>query len=99
MKNKEDFSNLILSNIAELYNKFIETKIKIQFIRSGIEIERNQDLYEEQREKFYENHIKLSSLILFESDYQKKENDLLNFCVSINLEDQLWEAPSPNPFT
>ena len=29
----------------------------------------------------------------------RKENDLLNFCVSINLEDQQWEAPSPNPFT
>ena len=29
----------------------------------------------------------------------RKENDLLKFCVSINLEDQQWEAPSPNPFT
>jgi ankyrin repeat protein len=68
VKNKEDFSNLILTNIAELYSEFIETKIKIQFNKSGIEIERNQDLFEEQKEKFYENHGKLSNLILFKKE-------------------------------
>jgi ankyrin repeat protein len=73
VKNREDFSNLILTNIAELYNEFIETKIKIQFIRSGIEIERNQDLFEEQKEKFYENHEKLSNLILFKNKNKKED--------------------------
>ena len=34
VKNKEDFSNLILTNISELYNEFIESKIKIQFKRT-----------------------------------------------------------------
>jgi hypothetical protein len=59
-----------------LYNEFIESKIKIQFIKSGIEIERNQDLYEEQKEKFYSDLTKFSSSILFENDYQKLEKDL-----------------------
>jgi hypothetical protein len=76
VKNKEDFSHSILTNISELYNEFVESKIKIQFIRSGIEIERNQDLYEEQMEKFYENHIKLSSLIIFENKNKKLEKAL-----------------------
>ena len=38
----------------------------------------------------------------FDEETMKKsrnENNLLNFCVSINLEYQQWEAPSPNPFT
>jgi ankyrin repeat protein len=76
VKNKKDFSNLILTNIAVLYNEFIETKIKIQFNKSGIEIERNQDLYEEQKDKFFENHEKLSSSILFENKTKKLENSL-----------------------
>jgi ankyrin repeat protein len=75
VKNKENFSNLILNKIAQMYNEFIESKIKIHFIKSGIEIERNQDLFEEQKERFFKNHIKLSSSILFqlENDLTEKE--------------------------
>jgi len=42
VKNREDFSNLFLTNIAELYNEFIETKIKIQFERTNNNIEIEQ---------------------------------------------------------
>jgi ankyrin repeat protein len=74
VKNK-DFSNLILNNIAELYNEFIESKIKIQYKKSGIDIENDQELYDEQKEKFYKNHIQLSSSILFESSDKKEEEN------------------------
>jgi ankyrin repeat protein len=73
VKNQDDFSKLILENIAQLYIEFIENKIRIQFNKSGIEIERNQDLFEEQKEKFYENHIKLSNLILFKNKNKKED--------------------------
>jgi ankyrin repeat protein len=76
VKNKEDFSNLILKNIAVLYNEFIETKIKIQYKKIGIEIENDEELFEEQKEKFFKNHIKLSTLILFKNKNKKEENDL-----------------------
>jgi ankyrin repeat protein len=74
VKNKEEFSNLILTNIAELYNEFIESKIKIQYEeKSKIEIYIDQDRFEEEKEKFYKNHIKLSTLILFENKNKKDE--------------------------
>jgi truncated hemoglobin YjbI len=64
VKNKEDFSNLILTNIAELYNEFIESKIKIQYEeKSKIEIHIDQDRFEEEKDRFFENHEKLSNLI------------------------------------
>jgi ankyrin repeat protein len=76
VKNKDDFSKLILENIAELYNEFIKSKIKIQYKKIGIEIENDEELYEEQKEKIYENHIKLSSSILFETCDKKEEKAL-----------------------
>ncbi len=42
----EDFSNLILNNISEMYNDFVETKIKIQYKKISIEIENDEELYE-----------------------------------------------------
>jgi ankyrin repeat protein len=77
VENQEDFSNLILSNIAELYNEFIESKIKIQYEeKSKIEIQIDQDRFEEEKEKFYKNHINFSSSILFETFDKKIENTL-----------------------
>jgi ankyrin repeat protein len=78
VENKEDLSNLILTNIAELYrNEFIETKIKIQYEeKCKIEIHIDQDRFEEEKEKFYENHEKLSNLVLFENKTKKLEKDL-----------------------
>ena len=49
--------------MADLYNQFIESKIKIQYKKIGIQIENDEDLYEEQKEKFYKSHEKISSLI------------------------------------
>jgi ankyrin repeat protein len=77
VKNKEDFSNLILTNIAELYNEFIESKIKIQYEeKSKIEIHIDPDRFEEEKDRFFENHEKLSNLIFFENKNKKLENDL-----------------------
>jgi ankyrin repeat protein len=76
VENQEDFSNLILSNIAELYNEFIESKIKIQYKKIGIEIENDEELYEEQKEKIFNNHENLSNLILFETCDKKEEKSL-----------------------
>jgi ankyrin repeat protein len=76
VRNKEDFSRLILTNISVFYNEFIESKIKIQFKRTNnnIEIEQlskqiQQKLLEILKTEFYSDHTKLSSLILF------KQND------------------------
>jgi hypothetical protein len=78
VKNKENFTNLILTNIAEMYNEFIETKIKIQFKRTNNNIEIEQlskqfkKLLEILKTEFYSDHTKLSSLILFEQNNQNK---------------------------
>jgi hypothetical protein len=75
VKNEKEFSKLILTNIADLYNQFIESKIKIQYKKIGIKIENDEELFEEQKEKFYANHIKLSSSILFENKNKKLDDD------------------------
>jgi ankyrin repeat protein len=78
VKNKEDFSNLILTNIAELYNEFIESKIKIQFERTNNNIKIEQlskqfkKYFDESKKEFYSDHAKLSSLILFEENSKNK---------------------------
>jgi ankyrin repeat protein len=77
VKNKQDFSDLILTNIAELYTEFIQSKIRIQYEeKSKIEIDRDQDRFDEDKEKFYAQHIKLSSSILFESSNNKEDTNL-----------------------
>jgi ankyrin repeat protein len=75
-KNKQEFSQIILTNIADLYNQFIESKIKIQYKKIGIEIEKDEELFEKQKEIFYANHIKLSSSLLFENKNKKLDDDL-----------------------
>ena len=84
VKNKEDFSNLILNNIALLYNEFIESKIKIQFERTNNNIEIRQLSNEIQKivlefleTKFYSDHTKLSSLILFEQNNEETPSTFL----------------------
>jgi ankyrin repeat protein len=79
VKHKEEFSKLILTNIADLYNQFIESKIEIQFERTNNNIkiadlsDQFKEYFEDSKRKFYSDHIKLSSLILFE---QKNQNDI-----------------------
>jgi ankyrin repeat protein len=79
VKKREDFSNLILTNIAELYNEFIESKIKIHFERTNnnIKIEQlskqiQERLLEILKTEFYSDHTKLSSLIIFEQNNQNE---------------------------
>jgi ankyrin repeat protein len=84
VKNEEEFSKLILTNIADLYNQFIESKIEIQFERTNNNTKiaslsrKFKEYFEDSKQKFYSNHIKLSSLILFE---QNNQNDM---CLELN---------------
>ena len=77
-KNKQVFSNSILSNIGELYNEFIESKIIIQFETTNNNTKIAQlskqfkKYFEDSKEKFYSDHIKLSTFILFEQNDQNK---------------------------
>jgi hypothetical protein len=73
IRNKQvSTANIKISNLAELYNEFIETKIRIQYEEKlNFQIESDRDRFEDDKEKFYENHIKLSASILFEKN--KKE--------------------------
>jgi ankyrin repeat protein len=75
VKDEKEFSQIILTNIADLYNQFIESKIKIQYKKIGIEIENDEELFEKQKEIFYANHIKLSSSILFENKNKNLDDD------------------------
>jgi ankyrin repeat protein len=77
VKNNEDFSHLKLNNIAELYNEFIESKIRYQVERANnFKIEqlskKLKNYFEDTKEKFYSDHTKLSSLILFEENNQNE---------------------------
>jgi hypothetical protein len=78
VKNKEEFSNLFLNNIAELYNEFIESKIRIQFKRTNNNIEIEQlskqfkKYFEDSQKGFYSDHTKLSSFILLQQNNKDK---------------------------
>jgi ankyrin repeat protein len=82
-KNQENFSKSILTNIAELYNEFIESKIKIQFKRTNNNIEIDQlskqfkKYFHESKKEFYSDHTKLSTLIL--SEQNNKIENVLEF--------------------
>jgi ankyrin repeat protein len=93
VKNEEEFSKLILTNIADLYNQFIESKIEIQFERTNNNFKiaslsrKFKEYFEDSKQKFYSNHIKLSSLILFEQNNQKEIglelNEILEYGVIV----------------
>jgi ankyrin repeat protein len=84
VKDEKEFSQIILTNIADLYNQFIESKIEIQFERTNNNTKiaslsrKFKEYFEDSKQKFYSNHIKLSSLILFE---QNNQNDM---CLELN---------------
>ena len=80
LDSEKDFAKFELNNMADLYQKFIEKKIEIQFEeKNKIDIARDQDLFEEHRKNCYDDHIRLSSIVLFnqtESDIPcMKETD------------------------
>jgi ankyrin repeat protein len=76
VKDEKEFSQIILTNIADLYNQFIESKIEIRFERTNNNTkiadlsEEFKEYFEDSKRKFYSAHIKLSSLILFELNNQ-----------------------------
>jgi hypothetical protein len=79
VNDEKEFSQLILTNIADLYNQFIESKIEIQFERTNNNTkiaslsEQFKEYFEDSKRKFLSAHTKLSSLILFE---QNNQNDI-----------------------
>ena len=79
VKDEKEFSQRVLTNIADLYNQFIESKIEIQFERANDNVKINrlskklQKHLESDKINFYSDHIQLSSLILFE---QNNQNDI-----------------------
>jgi ankyrin repeat protein len=95
VKHEEEFSKLILTNIADLYNQFIESKIEIQFERTNNNVKiaslsrKFKEYFEDSKQKFYSNHIKLSSLILFKQNNQNdiglelNEQDILEYGVIV----------------
>jgi hypothetical protein len=63
--NYENASNVRINKIADLYHEFIEKKFDIQFEEKyKIDFARNKTLYEREKAKFYEEHIRLASSIL-----------------------------------
>jgi len=67
-KREDELSNLKIANIANLFNQFIETKIRIQYEEKNkrdVTIEKRQKM-EREKKMFYSDHIKLASSILFE---------------------------------
>jgi hypothetical protein len=65
VKKKQDFSNLILTNIAELYNVLIEIKIRIQFEKANnnTKIEQLSKQFKKYFEDTKENSFQTISLI------------------------------------
>ena len=70
----EQVLSIDISNIAELYNAFVESKIRIQYEeRLNFQIEKAPDRYKVEHEAFYEDHIKLSSSSLYANNYTNEE--------------------------
>ena len=72
--NKLNLANIEFNSIADLYHEFVEMKFNIQFEeKNNFEIARDEDFYEKEKKKFYEDHIQLSLMILF----KENESELL----------------------
>ena len=66
LDSKEDFSEIELSNIADLYEKFVEKKFNIQFEgKNQIDKNKNEELYKREETYFKVIHIYLSSILFF----------------------------------
>jgi ankyrin repeat protein len=69
-RNKSELSGsnkIEIANLGDLYSEFLEKKVRIQYEeKSKIEIDRDRDRFDEDKEKFYEQHTKLAVSLLFE---------------------------------
>jgi ankyrin repeat protein len=88
---EKDFSKIEITNIAELYHHFLESKIKIQIeekSQRGVTREKKEKL-DREKKMFYSDHIKLSSLILFENikeikqDLELSDEEILEYGVVV----------------
>ena len=82
-----------IKNIADMYHEFIEKKFNIQFEeKCKREIAIDQDDYEEKKEKYYGDHIKLSLLILSkikETSLNIEEKKIIKFGLIVNFENKI----------
>jgi len=94
-KKEEDFSKLEIANIADLYEHFLETKIRIQYEeKNGVKIEllpkKLKQFFDKAKDDFYSDHIKLSLKLLFkinlEETYEgEKLQELVDYGVIVDF--------------
>jgi ankyrin repeat protein len=70
---QKDFSTLEIANVAELYQHFLETKIRIKFeeksdVKIGQLPKKLRQLFELAKNDFFSDHSKLSYTLLFEQE-------------------------------
>ena len=66
-RKEDELSKLKIANIANLFNQFIETKVRIQHEeKNNSDMTRQLQKKEREKKMFYSEHIKLASSILFE---------------------------------
>jgi len=93
LESNEDFvENYSIGNIAHLYQKFIEKKIKIQIEeKDKIEIENNKKRIERDTKFFYSDHIKLSHKVIIEDinvDLDLSEEEITKYGLIVNFNDK-----------
>jgi hypothetical protein len=94
---EKDFSKLDIANIADLYNAFIDTKVRIQFEeKSNVKIDqlhkKLKQLFVLAREEFIADHLSLSSRVIFGhedmGDFElndEKAQEVLDYGVVVNF--------------
>ncbi len=91
LNSDEDLENVNVDNISCLYQEFVETKFKIKLReKNGIKLESNRRLYEREKERFFKQHITLSSTILFrnnltESLDEEEISEIIDFGLIVNF--------------
>jgi ankyrin repeat protein len=79
-KKEGDFSKLDIANVADLYEHFLETKIRIQYEeKNGVKIEllpkKLKQFFDKAKDDFYSDHIKLSLKLLFKTNLEETYDD------------------------
>jgi hypothetical protein len=91
---EKDFSKVDITNIADLYNAFINTKVRIQFEeKSNVKIDKLpkklKQLFVLAKEEFFSDHLNLSSRLIFaHEDFElndEKAQEILDYGVVVNF--------------
>ena len=91
----ENYQDIKINNIADLYHVFAETKFDIKFEqKDNFEKSRVKEIYNNLKQKFYEDHIQLSSMNLFKIikenevklfDSEIDQNNIVKFGFIVNF--------------